>query len=363
MGTLYRRGNIWWIKYYRRGKPYRESSFSQTKKVAEGLLKRREAETTVAGIPRVEIEKVRFEELLEGYIRDIRINGKVMEVANNSAPKLRAAFGGMRAAFIGTRLIDQYVEKRLNEGAANATVNRELSVLKRMFNLGARQTPPLVDRVPYIRMLRENNARKGFFEHEEYLALRDALPPYLKGVVTFAYKVGWRHSEITGLTWAQVDRELGIVRLEVGETKNREGRTVYLDDELKGVFEQQYAMRKRAKKLLPWVFLNHWGTDRLKVFYKEWKKGCRAAGIGCKIFHDFRRTAVRNMVRSGVPERVAMMVSGHKTRSVFDRYNIVNDFDLKQAAAKHAAYLESLRGHNLGTISDFMPQSGIKFSS
>ncbi len=117
-----------------------------------------------------------------------------------------------------------------------------------MFNLGVRQTPPLVDRVPYIRMLRENNARKGFFEHDEFLALRNALPAYLKGVVTFAYKVGWRHSEITGPTWKQVDRQLGIVRLEVGETKNSEGRTVYLDEELKAVFEQQWERRKQAKK-------------------------------------------------------------------------------------------------------------------
>jgi integrase len=357
MGMIFQRGKVWWIKYYCNGKPYRESSFSRTKKVAEGLLKRREGEAAAGRTPRLELERVRFEELVEGYLRDIRINGKVMEVAKTCTPKLLKAFGGMRAAFIGTRLIDRYIETRLNQGAANATVNRELAALKRMFNLGMRQTPPLVERVPYIQMLRESNARKGFFEHEEFLALREALPAYLKGVVTFAYKVGWRRSEITGLTWKQVDRQLGIVRLEVGETKNSEGRTVYLDEELKAVFEQQWEMRKRARKVLPWVFLNHWGSDQLKVFYKEWNNGCRAAGIGLKIFHDFRRTAVRNMVRSGVPERVAMMVSGHKTRSVFDRYNIVNDYDLKLAAARHAAYIASLHGHNLGTAGQIGEQN------
>ena len=71
------------------------------------------------------------------------------------------------------------------------------------------------------------------------------------------------------------------------------------------------------------------------------------------LLHEFRRTAVRNMVRSGVPERVAMMVSGHKTRSVFDRYNIVSYHDLKIAAAKHAADLDSLHGHNLCTVGHF----------
>ena len=151
----------------------------------------------------------------------------------------------------------------------------------------------------------------------------------------------------------------GIVRLEVGETKNNDARTVYLDDELKGVFERQWEIWKRAKRLLPYVFLNRFATERLKRFDKEWKKACRDSKIGVRIFHDFRRTAVRNMVRSGVPERVAMMVSEHKTRSVFDRYNIVSDHDLKLAAAKHAAYLDALHGHNLGTVGHFgTPQGG-----
>ncbi len=107
---------------------------------------------------------------------------------------------------------------------------------------------------------------------------------------------------------------------------------------------------KHAKKMLSYVFLNRKGDDRLKRFYKTWKKACSEAGIGVKVFHDFRRTAVRNMVRSGIPERVAMMISGHKARCVFDRYNIVNDNDLKLAAQKQSEYLEKLSGHNLGTV-------------
>jgi len=354
MGMIYRRGNVWWIKYYRNGKYYRESSNSKVKKVAEGLLKRREGEAAIGRIPRVEFEKVKFDELAEEYLRDYRINRKKsFSRAELSVNKLRESFEGMKVAGISTSMINAFVEKRLNEDAANATINRDLSALKRMFNLGARQTPPTVDRVPFIPMLKENNARKGFFEHEEFLALRSALPPYLKGFVTFAYKVGWRISEISGLTWKQVDRQQGIVRLEVGETKNNEARTVYLDDELKSVFDRQWEIRKRAKKLLPYVFLNRSGTERLKRFDKKWKKACEGSEIGIRLFHDFRRTAVRNMVRSGVPERVAMMVSGHKTRSVFDRYNIVSDHDLKLAATQHAAYLDALHGHNLGTVGHF----------
>ena len=199
-------------------------------------------------------------------------------------------------------------------------------------------------------MLKENNARKGFFEHGEYLALKKALPEYLKAFVTFAYKTGWRLSEISTLTWSQIDRKQGIVRLEVGETKNDEARTVYLGSELKTIIEEKWSARKN---LLPFVFLNKYENDRVKRFDKAWKKGCKDAKIGLRHFHDFRRTAVRNMARSGVPERVAMLISGHKTRSVFDRYNIVNDADLKLATERQEKYLNSLTGTISGTIADF----------
>jgi integrase len=127
-------------------------------------------------------------------------------------------------------------------------------------------------------------------------------------------------------------------------------------NQLKDIFRHQWEIRKTVKKIFPYVFLNRKGTDKIKRFDKAWKKACQDAGIGLRLFHDFRRTAVRNMVRSGVPERVAMMISGHKTGSVFDRYNIVNDHDLKLASMQQAAYLDSQRGHNLGTIQPFSAQ-------
>ncbi|MBU1568155.1 MAG: site-specific integrase [Proteobacteria bacterium] len=351
MGMTYQRGNVWWLKYYRNGKSIRESSHSKSKMVADRLLKRREGEIAQGKVPGVFFEKTTFDQLADGIIQDYKINGKKsLERVELSVQHLKDKFSGMKAVQITTPVINEYVLSRLESGAANATVNRELAALKRMFNLGARQTPAIVDRVPHIPSLRERNARKGFFEHGEYLALREALPVYLQGFVTFAYKWGWRLEEIAGLKWSQVDRDQGIVRLEVGETKNDDGRTVYLDDELKAFFDEQWENCKNADEPPLYVFQNHRGTDRLKRFYKTWKKACVDARIGVKIFHDFRRTAVRNMVRSGISERVAMTISGHKTRSVFDRYNIVNDQDLKMAAKKQSEYLDSLDGHSLGTV-------------
>ena len=270
-------------------------------------------------------------------MREYRVNQRKSLVrAQRSVRQLNKYFEGFKIPQITTPKIQDYIETRQNEGAANATINRELSALKCMLNMGARQTPPKVDRVPYIPMLKENNTRKGFFEHGDYLALRDALPDYLQGFVAFAYKTGWRLSEIEDLTWAQVDRD--------------QGRTVYLDQELKEIFTQAWEARKKGSMVLPYVFLNHKGDDKIKQFNKAWATACQDAGIGKRLFHDFRRTAVRNMVRAGIPERVAMMVSGHKTRSIFERYNIVNDTDLKMAAQRQEKYLKKQNKHKTATI-------------
>jgi integrase len=362
MGSIYRRkwkdkdgntktGEILWIKYYdRNGKPIRESTGSTKDSDAKRLLKRREGEISSGKLPGIYFDRVKFDELAEDFLSDYRINGKDVVRAKLSIKHLKPEFEGMRVTAITTPKIKSYIERRLAGGAANATINRELAALKRMLNIGSNQTPPRVDKVPYIPMLKENNVRKGFFEHDQFLALRDAMPEHLKGFVTFGYKVGWRISEISNLTWSQVDLKQGIVRLEAGETKNHEARTVYLDDELQEIFGQQRKLRKKLGTALPYVFLNHDGTDRVKRFDKAWRTACKKAKIGVRLFHDFRRTAVRNMVRAGVPERVAMMISGHKTRAVFDRYNIVSDADLRLAAQRQAEYLESVTGTVTGTV-------------
>lgn len=139
----------------------------------------------------------------------------------------------------------------------------------------------------------------------------------------------------------------------MGETKNDEARTVYMDDELKEVFVKQWETRKRSKMLTPYVFPGKDGKDKIKDFRGAWDKACQVAGIGKRLFHDFRRTAVRNMVRSGISDAVAMRISGHKTASVFRRYNIVSEEDLRLAAQKQQAYLQAQTGTISGTVTNF----------
>ncbi|MGD8385997.1 MAG: site-specific integrase, partial [Desulfobacteraceae bacterium] len=279
--------------------------------------------------------------LAEDLRADYRIRGmKSLDRLELSISHLKGMFGGMRAMEITTARVKRYIDFRMEEGAANGTINRELAGLRKMFSLGAWCTPPKVVDPPRIPSLKEASPRTGFLEHAQYLAILEKLPEHYRGPVIFGYKTGWRQGEILGLTWANVDLEAGTVSLSKGTTKNDEGRIIYAGEELKDLLREAWNARKASGKLTPHVFPNKSRTNRIDKgrFNQAWKKACKNAGHPGKLFHDLRRTAARNMVRAGIPERVAMQITGHKTRSIFDRYNIVNDTDLRDAARRITEY-------------------------
>lgn len=160
MGTIYKRGKTYWVKYYRSRKPFYESSGSSKKMVADRLLKRREGDISQGKAPGVHFEKITFCELAEDFLTDYRINSKKsLDRPERSVKRLRRWFEGVKAVNINTASIKSYIQARIDEGAENASVNRELAALKRMFNLGASCTSLKVDCVPYAPSLKENNTR------------------------------------------------------------------------------------------------------------------------------------------------------------------------------------------------------------
>jgi integrase len=275
---------------------------------------------------------------------------------------LKAAFGMDRAIDVTADRIDRYVAHRLEEHAANATINRELSALKRAFRLA--NHAGRVANVPHISLLHEANARKGFFERDQFGAVLRNLPDDLKPVVHVAFLTGWRvDSEILTRKRAHLDLKAGWLRLEPNETKNGEGRNFPLTQELRPVLESQIARTRELEietgSIVPWLF--HRNGDRIKDFRAAWKTACKRAGVPGRYRHDFRRTACRNLERMGVSRSAAMKMVGHKTEAIYRRYAIADEVALKEAAAKIDAGQTSIESpSSLSKQSQSMPAAGIK---
>jgi len=227
-----------------------------------------------------------------------------------------------------------------------------------MFKLAVQSTPAKVARIPHIPMLEEHNVRSGFFSHEEYLAVRAGLPDYAQVAVSIAYYTGLRIGEVLGLKWSQVDLGEGKLSLTPLQTKTETSRVVYLPPDLHRVLLEAKRRHEASYPASPWVCQRH--GERLLEIKRCWKRACRRMGLEGRLVHDFRRTAVRNMTRAGIPEKVAMAISGHKTRSVFDRYNIVNETDLKGAAKALATYYEQEKVTLSVTVAELVDSGAIR---
>jgi integrase len=399
-GSIFHNGDtpVWSIKFYVRGIPKRESSHSTDLDVAKKLLKRRLAEVetkTYTMRTNVKIDEL-IADLLAEYRRKRRKT--TAEVESRWKKHLEPFFGRMKVDDINTDTVQRYSGKRTEgDGAEGSTVNRELAALKHAFHLGMKSTPPKVRACPIIPMYKENPARKGFLDDDQYTQLarecnREGL--WFRALLTTAYSFAFRKSELLNLRVHQVDLASRQIRLEQGETKNDEGRIAPMTDEVftlltacvVGKQKNDFVFtRPAAKPGLP--------EEPVRGFRRRWAKVCCVVGLGelvcpdcypelkeqtidaksrCSacgkkwkraqlkyvglLFHDLRRSGVRNLIRVGVQQKVAMSISGHKTASVFQRYNIVDERDIMEAGRKlnekqkANALLEFPVGHDSGMI-------------
>lgn len=330
----------WWVQYSVRGKRFRESSGSSNRVDAVNLLKRRIGDASQGRTIGPQAEKTRFKQLTQLLIDDYRANGRrSLKRIKASVVHLLAFFGDEFAMDITGDRVASYIAYRQDEKAAAATINRELAALKRAFRLGEK-VGKVIQR-PEVSMLREDNRRKGFFEADEYRAVLKHLPEELKPVIQTAYITGWRiASEILTRQKHHVNLESGWLRLEPGETKNGEGRNFPLTPELREVLAQQIEktrlIEQKTGRIIPWLF--HRYGNPIRDFRGAWASACKSAGVPKRIPHDFRRTAVRNLERAGVPRSAAMAMVGHRTESIYRRYAIADEAMLKEGAVKLAAF-------------------------
>lgn len=354
-GRIFQRGAVWWIQYYFDGKDRRESTRSTNKKTAEKLLRQRLAKKDSGELQEAHFKHIRFADLKDVVRQDYKLNKrKSVERLDTALKALESSFGGALARSISLDRLTAYANERLEAGSAPATVRYELAVLRRAFRLAQRAGKAICPPFPAIYV---SNTRTGFFERKEFEAVRAHLPVELQRVTTFAYLTGWRtRSEVLPLQWKQVDLHAGAVRLEPGTTKNDEGRLFpfsvlpELADVLTQQWEETKALQVETGRIIPFVF--HRRGKPIKNFRRAWQEACKLAGVPDRLVHDFRRTAVRNLERAGVPRSVAMKLTGHKTESVYRRYAIVSEADLSDGLKKLAKLHEAEQcASRYGTIS------------
>jgi integrase len=269
MGCIYQHKGrpTYWIKYRSTSGWQYESSQSHRKEDALRLLRLREGDTA-KGVPVTsQVGRLRFDEARDDLINYHKAHRRdTTKLEARIAKWLTPYFGRRKMTEIAVPQVRQYIVKRQEDGAANATINRELAWLKQMFSLAV-DAGKLMTR-PKISLLEENNVRQGFFEPEQVESVLKHLPDDVRPVVEFAYITGWRmKSEVLSLEWRQVDFKAGTVRLEPGTTKNKDGRTFPMTKALRALLDAQHAEHERLKKrrvpiTFPRVFFRIEGTWR-----------------------------------------------------------------------------------------------------
>jgi integrase len=337
MGQIRKRGEHYQIRYYLNGKRIEENTKSDKYETARDLLRDREGDISKGMDPTPKVKNFTYDDAAKDLETDYTNEGfKSLKALERRLSKhLTPWFTGKKMASINPGDIAAYRASRLAEGASAATINRELAALKRMFSL-AIENKRLYQQ-PHIKITQEHNTRKGFLEPEQFLEVQARLPQPLQPLVEFLYVTGWRKSEVLGLEWRHVDWNGRGVRLDVGETKNGSGRwfpfTVGLEALLKAQLVEHERLKKAATpKVVNKVF--HRDGKPIKDCYGAWRTACREAGYPGKLIHDMRRSSSRNASRKGLSQHAIMTLMGHKTPSMFTRYNILDENSLKDEVAK-----------------------------
>jgi integrase len=390
-GGLIQVGDVWYMLWRHHGRQFRKSTGETVKQKALRKLNKKIQELRDGGPVVPDPDRLHFSDLRALYVQDYidqerksqRRNAETGEMYFASSLKhLDEYFDGWKISEITTEAINQFKSARQTAGAANGTINRSLAALRRMFKLATEQSK--IKYSPVIKMLFEpknTSPRQGFLEVSDYQKLFDTLPPYIQPLLAMGFYTGMRLGEIIGLRWHQVklsDHESeSRIELAAEDTKNSEPRIVPLID---GLPESLENIRRKNPDATgsDFVFRTAAGNpiQSASSFIKPWRTACIKAAVRTKLdgrevvshfskgseccpyceaehiekgtyvgflFHDLRRSAVRNLTQAGVPRSLAMRISGHRTESVFERYNITTTHDVQNAGVQVEKYLDQQR--------------------
>ncbi len=344
-GSIYQRPDspFLWLGYSCNGRKVRENSKTTNQRKAQKLLDKRLGQIAEGRFVSLDVSKTTIEELWKLVERNYQIEARKSNatLVQRWGKHLKPFFGFLKANQVTSDLVGRYVDSRLEAKAKPATINRELAILRRAYSLGMKAGKVLTK--PDIPKLSENNRRTGFVDSAERKRLASACAReglWMRAWFECAVTLGWRVSELLNLKVKQVDLADHSLRLNPGETKNGEGRLAFLTEEAYLLIQACV----NAKGPEDYVFTRRNGKP-VKDFRWAWEKATEAAEVPGLLVHDLRRTGVRDMIRKGIPQSVAMQISGHRTISVFKRYDIVDEGDLREAARKMS--------HEIPTVTDF----------
>lgn len=340
-GSIRLRGGVYWITYNRDGKRFRVSARTSDENVAAKKLQaiRRQierGELQTAGERRVTVG-----DLLDDLLTHFEVRG--VAYARRGAPyhlkPLRKLLGDVRAGALETAMVERYQKIRKEDGRQPATINRECELLRQAYRLAARRQPPKVRAIPYIPMLPVQNARQGFLEAADFAALLEGFgDPDIRDFVEWFWWTGMRPGEIRQLSWDMLERgDPMVLHLAPTITKTRRPRSLAITGPIAAILERRLERRRLD---CPLIFQRR-GRPIVR-FTTSWRKALAAAKLPAGLRpYDLRRSAIRNHVRAGVDPRTVMTISGHRTRSTFDRYNITSVVDVKEAIERTAVYVGS----------------------
>ena len=342
-GSVRERNGKFYVRYYGMDGRQHEEFGGETRAKAEKLLRQRVGEVAAGSPVRKAGGDVTVADCLKLVIADYRRNGKDADI-----PQLRAesvigpVIGHERAASLTPRAIWAYVAKRRKDHVKDSTINRELSLLRRALRLAASDEYGMIPRAVQVPHLDEgDNVRTGFLTPEEYERMKRALPEYLRPLLCFAYYTGLRRSTLLALRLDQIDMEAGLVWVSRVQTKNRRSQTAPI------VGEMRHYCASALARNVEYVFEN--AGKPIKSFKNAWHTARVEAGLPKLMFHDLRRTAVRDWLAAGADSSTAMAISGHKTSSMLERYNIIDAANVQRAAAMREPKLK-LRGEQGETV-------------
>lgn len=342
----------WKCQYYdASGKQIRASTGTPIKQEALAFLRKLMGDNDRGLVSVTELRKITYGELRAGLIANYQEKGNSSLIQNDGGDETIVGLHALDEFFnfsadnpgdpftkITTDRARQFAKQRVKAGLSTATVNRSLACLRRMLSIAHEESK--IQHVPKIRFLKEPPARKGFLTEERFEELLNVLPSHLRPLILFLSWCGVRLGEAQQIEWRQVNLDTRLIHLAEDRTKNSEARDVPLPPVLVDILS---AVEPKSGRVFD--------DTNLRV---EWSKACEAVGLGTRvkevsksgniwyrydglIVHDLRRSAIRNLVTvAGVPEKVAMKISGHKTRAVFDRYHIVSTEDVTNAMQKVA---------------------------